>query len=405
MTFLPDHHLSWSRAGRIANLVAVLGDSRAAAVFTDSARRRKGARSPLNYANAMLGQPLDIGPLLARSGARTDEIIAQVAGAIGSRAGLAYIWMGVNSIAQNVPSARESGAAAAVNTIAVCKALRAVGMRVIVEAEIGAANFTATQVTQVSEMNDRLAAFARRDPGVLLHDARAAVCTAGQGRIAFRPGFGANGTDPTHEGALGAFVHGRSLMKVIDRIFPAAVARKRHLQASAPNTLVTLKPSQGGGRMGKGVTGEAPAGFTAECTGEARAEVSLGDGVLMRGVFSAAGEVMRLRAVPSVSSWDIGDVLMAECSIEIVGRPEGLLGASLEWLAFVDGAGHAVADLLPIVGDRGPVEAHALWLRTRPYRIAGRDKGYLNFDVVVRSSGAGAVTAIVRHARLVRISG
>ena len=176
----PTTHRKVQESARKRHIVAALGDSRIAATYLDiSTRRNLGARSPLNWANALMGHRLVIGDDYGVSGDRTDQMLARLAAATASGAGLLYLQGGVNDIAQNYPTAGTSGATAFANLRTMAEAGRAAGMQVVIEVEVGAQNLnTVAFVTQINELNALIYEYAEKTPRVYVHDARSVVLNA-----------------------------------------------------------------------------------------------------------------------------------------------------------------------------------------------------------------------------------
>jgi len=220
---------------RLPNLVTALGDSRVAALYLDPAKQNRGTRSPLNYANALLGQRMTIGSTFGVSGDRTDQMLARLPDAIATGAGLLYVQGGINNIgatASGNPAFTYvhavTGEVVTIDTVAaatmrdlrqIADTARRAGMTVVLENEVGGS--TLTLVEKLAALNDlraMIADYGERAAGVYVHDAYSAVMQPGATAPTFKAGYSYDGI---HENGRGAFWHGRSLAAVIDRLVPA----------------------------------------------------------------------------------------------------------------------------------------------------------------------------------------
>lgn len=71
---------------RLPHVLTALGDSRVAAVYLDGQQRARNVRSPVNWANSLLGHRFEIGETFGKSGDRTDEFLARLPAAIATGA-------------------------------------------------------------------------------------------------------------------------------------------------------------------------------------------------------------------------------------------------------------------------------------------------------------------------------
>ncbi len=405
---------------RLPHVVTALGDSRAAAVYIDSGQRGYAATSPLNWANALLGQRLVIGPCFGKSGDRTDHMLARLPAMIASGAGLLYIHAGLNDIAQNYPTAATSGATAFANIRTMIETGRAAGMVVVVEAEVGSNGLSAAQVGQVNDLNAMLFDHTERAPGVHVHDAR---------MIAMQPGYSdtqvqfraSHAYDGTHLNGRGAAYWGESLAVLLGAIVPmragAALNMRAALPASGRRQFVTnpLFVTPNGGTVGTGASGTIPAGFigsagtgaTATYTSQADPD-GMGNNVVIDASFTAANAQVRLYQDVAPANLLPGDIVEGVAVVDILGTPSGLAALFLQFTQNT-GAGGQGYDTFCLYG---PALANyvsidkpmRLTLRTRPHvmRAAVGSGPYAQLSVRALSGGAGGCQFVVRQMALKR---
>lgn len=409
---------------RLPHVVAPLGDSRAAAVYVDSAQRGYTANSALNWANAYLGQRMVVGQGFGKSGDRTDQVLARLPAAIASGAGLLYILVGLNDISQNFPSATTSGASAFANVRTMIDAGRAAGMIVVVEAEVGANNLNATQVGQLHDFNAQLFEYAERMPGVHVHDARPVVMHPGyaDNALQFRPDHSYDGV---HLNGRGSSYAGESLAVLLATLVPprigVAINNRSALVGNGRRQLL-LNPvfaTATGGSIGTGASGTVPAGFggvvsgggaTATYATQADAD-GLGNNVVIDASFTAAGSQVRLfQDVPS-AHYQPGDVVQGVAVIDVQGTPTGLAALMLQFVQST-GAGGSVTEAYSLYGPVGAGQvgidrAARLTLQTRPFVLQGAvgSGGYVQLSVRAVAAGTGAAKFVVRQMALKRRDG
>lgn len=409
---------------RLPHVVAPLGDSRAAAVYVDSAQRGYTANSALNWANAYLGQRMVVGQGFGKSGDRTDQVLARLPAAIASGAGLLYILVGLNDISQNFPSATTSGASAFANVRTMIDAGRAAGMIVVVEAEVGANNLNATQVGQLHDFNAQLFEYAERMPGVHVHDARPVVMHPGyaDNALQFRPDHSYDGV---HLNGRGSSYAGESLAALLATLVPprigVAINNRSALVGNGRRQLL-LNPvfaTATGGSIGTGASGTVPAGFGGVVSGggatatygtQADAD-GLGNNVVIDASFTAAGSQVRLfQDVPS-AHYQPGDVVQGVAVIDVQGTPTGLAALMLQFVQST-GAGGSVTEAYSLYGPVGAGQvgidrAARLTLQTRPFVLQGAvgSGGYVQLSVRAVAAGTGAAKFVVRQMALKRRDG
>lgn len=408
LTVMPDR--------RLPHMATAIGDSRVAALFLDRNQLSRAITSPLNWANALLGQRLTIGTGYGVSGERTDQMLARMAAVTASGAGLLYIQGGVNDIAQNYPAAATSGQTAFANIRTMADTARRAGMIVVVEAEVGADSLSAAMLAQVEELNVRLADYAERTPGIHLHDARGAVLQPGfgEGGVRYRTGYSYDGT---HVNGRGAAAWGESLATLIDRLVPprsGPLIRNRAQVAANGRRQIAANPlfatATGGAVQGMGASGTVPAGWTGVCAAGATAAFAtqadprgLGNDVVIDWTVTAANDAVRLAQTIDAASWRAGDALEGFAEVELVGNPTGLASCHLQ-LSHFSGTGGQATDHMdmigPVVAGYGGLDrAMVLTLRTRTMTVPASvgSNPYLTVSIRLVALGAGSGRVIVRQ--------
>ncbi|KQM58781.1 hypothetical protein ASE65_10480 [Sphingomonas sp. Leaf16] len=192
-------------------------------------------------AKALLGQRFVVGPTFGVSGERTDQILKRMIDGTGdprkTNAGLLYVQAGVNDIAQTSSTGPAtftdvvSGATITIATVAdnAAKNIRAIaqlaldaGMTVVIENEVGANGINSVEkTTALMDLRQMLTEFGETTPNVYVHDAFAIITnpTASATGITLRPTLV---YDVTHPNALGAYLWGKSLATLLDRLIPPA---------------------------------------------------------------------------------------------------------------------------------------------------------------------------------------
>ena len=402
----------------LPNVVTVLSDSRSSLYADVATKRSLGARWPLNWANAYLGQRLVIGDGFGVSGDRTDQVLARLSSAIGTNAGLLYIQCGINDIAQAYPSASTSGATALANIITMANSARAAGMLVVIEYEIGSTGIdTLAEAREVNILNEGLYEYAESKPGVFMHDARPVMLDPDNSdtTIAFLSGYA---YDTTHPSAKGARKWGYSLATLLAYLtVPRRVlgSNRIELPANGRRQLV-LNPgfwTATGGTLVNGATGDVPASWSGRRISTNTTLVfstqadagGFGNNVIMDATFSAAAEEIRLYQDVSTSNWDDGDIVELYADIEVAGASGGggsptALASVYLYLGYFDGT----ASLEPYdlvhgsTTELGIDEVTSFTLKTRPLLITpSSGSPFLTAHVRAMSSGAGNARIIVKQ--------
>ncbi len=402
--------------GRDARLVTGNGDSREAAVYIDAGQQALNMRSPLVWARELMGARFTIGKTFGVSGDRTDQMLARMPAVIATRAGIFHLWAGVNDIAQNYPTATTSGATAAMNIIAMSETARLAGMKVIIELEVGANGLTAAQITQVNELNARLADYAENAPNVYLNDARSAVMqpTAGTSALAFKTGFSLDGT---HEISRAAYYHALTLIPLLTQLIPPRPVMVRSATSVPANGRYQLlanpifATATGGTLSGANATGTVPSGWTGVASGGATATFGtqsdvegIGNNVTMTCQWAASGDACRLAQTVQTADWSPGDILQATATVQVTGASaclaatrlvmgvNGYFDATLSGTNITDGY-HAIG-----AGSVGPNETYTVTLMTRPITVpAYTSRSFVAGTLYVEGSCAGTVNVVVRQ--------
>lgn len=405
---------------RLPHVVTALGDSRAAAIYIDSGQRGYAAISPVNWANALLGQRLVIGACFGKSGDRTDQMLPRLASAIGTGAGLLYIHAGLNDIAQNYPSAATSGATAFANIRTMIDAARAAGMIVVVEAEVGSNALSAAQVGQVNDLNAMLFDHAERAPGVHVHDARLVAMQPAysDSAVQFRA---AHAYDGTHLNGRGAAYWGESLAALLGAIVPMRPGAALNMRAALPGNgrrqLVAnpLFVTANGGTAASGASGTIPAGFVGSAGTGASASYAtqadpdgLGNNVTIDASFTAANAQVRLYQDVATANLLPGDLVEGVAVVDILGTPSGLASLYLQFTQNTGAGGQSLDNFClyaPAAANYvGVDKAMRLTLRTRPHLIRANagSGGYAQLSVRALSAGSGSCQFVVRQMALKR---
>lgn len=218
--------------GRKANVLTGIGDSREAANYLDPSSRNRGTRSPLNWANALLGQRFTIGATFGVSGDRTDQMLARLPAAIATNAGILHVYGGINNIgavASGSPAFTYThavtGETITIDNVAavamrdlryICETARAAGMIVILENEVGGSTLTTTEkLAALYSLRQMIAEYGEVTPGIYVHDAYPVVMQPGASTPTFRSGYSYDGI---HMNGRGAYWHGKSLAALLDRL-------------------------------------------------------------------------------------------------------------------------------------------------------------------------------------------
>jgi len=223
MAVLPDR--------RLPHVVTALGDSRVAAIYLDPAKLNRGTRSPLNWANALLGHRMTIAETFGVSGDRTDQMLARLPAAIATGAGLLYVQGGINNLGAVATGFTYvhavTGEVVTIDTVAavamrdlrqIADTARRTGMIVVLENEIGGSSLaTVEKVAALVTLRAMIADYGAQTPGVHVHDAYPIVMQPSAGTPLFRTGYAYDGTHCT---GRGAYWHGKSLSLLLDRLLP-----------------------------------------------------------------------------------------------------------------------------------------------------------------------------------------
>lgn len=212
--------------------IADWADSRGAADYLDPAQANRGALSPLNWANDLAGANYLVGQSFSVAGDRTDQGLARVPAIVAAGMGTVRIYFGANNFAQTGGAATYTHAVSGAvigsgqvvaQTFADVKqaadAFLASGAQVLIELEVGANGYDATQAQNARLYNAMVIAYANATPNVYYHDMRAIVLVDPAAAI---PQFKAKfSEDGTHLNARGSYYAGKSLRAKLAQIIPA----------------------------------------------------------------------------------------------------------------------------------------------------------------------------------------
>jgi hypothetical protein len=233
MQFDSAGNLLVSQAGGLAptDSWVLVGDSRIAQYGFDSNNPTNSvnAANYFAWANALLGQPLQVTANLGVSGLRSDQFIAQT-GAAGISAASQWVHVGppaVNDIGQALSPTYTTvaspyfpgGVAVTVPNVAAvvaaqikayCLACVAAGKKVLLSTEHGNTAFTSAQVAQVFQLNEYLRYISLTYPNVYLWDGAKDYWnpTGSTTAIVFRSGYSGDGI---HSIIPGGYAMGVSL--------------------------------------------------------------------------------------------------------------------------------------------------------------------------------------------------
>ena len=422
---------------RLSQVVTALGDSRVAALYLDPARMNRGTRSPLHWANALLGQRMTIGDTFGVSGDRTDQFLARLPAAIATGAGLLYVQGGINNIgavASGTPAFTYThavtGEVVTIDTVAavamrdlrqIADSARRAGMTVVIENEVGGSSLaTAEKIGALNSLRAMLADYGAQTPGVHVHDAYAVVMQPAATTPTFRAGYAYDGI---HATGRGAYWHGRSLATLLDRLVPPRSVLSRgaiDTPANGRRQLLAnhLFTATTGGTAGNGVTGDVPANWTAAVSANAGSAAlssvanmdGVGNGVRAAIDFTAAGSFRLEQALGGTSGGQYhanlraGDEVEGFALVEIVGTPANLAAVQLETSAASAGSGGTGTTSLDMTGpaagtDFGVNDAALFTLRTRQIVLPAASGAfpYLFANVRVVALAAGSASIIVRQ--------
>lgn len=401
--------------GRDARIATVVADSRGDAVYIDPAQYALNMRSALVWAKQLSGGRFSIGPTFGKSGDRTDQMMARMPQALATRAGILYIIAGVNDLAQNYPTATASGATAAGNIIAMAEMGRLAGMKVILEAEVGANGLTAAQVSQMNELNTRLADYVEGTPNVYLNDARSAVMnpTAGATTVTFKPGFSLDGT---HEVSRGSYYHALTLLPLINQIVPPRSVLTRtgtELPGNGRWQLLAnpIFATATGGTLSGTATGTVPSGWTAFGSAGTTATFGtqadpegVGNNVTVTCQWIAAGDSCRLFQTVGSANWLPGDIVQAVTQIQVTAASPCLAATRLELVTVgtlngsATGFNYMDGYTATTTGSLGADQPYTATLMTRPFTVpAYTAKSYMAAYVHLEGSCAGTASFVIRQ--------
>ncbi|MDR6146124.1 lysophospholipase L1-like esterase [Sphingomonas sp. SORGH_AS870] len=425
---------------RNRRVVTALGDSRIAAIFNDPSKRTKGARSPLNWANALSDQRFTIVETFGISGDRTDQMLSRIDPAIATGAGLLYLQGGVNNIGAVASTGNYTythgvtGEVVTIDTVAavtfrdlrtMIEKARMAGMAVVVEQEVGSGGFnTQEKVAATLELRSLMAEYAETATDVYLHDALPVVMQPALSPTAlgYRAGYS---YDTTHCNSRGGYRWGKSLGVLLRSIVPISYplllnnaievfgARRRQVLTNP------LFLTANGGTANEGISGTTPAGWTISRTGSATANISTsgrsdgsGNDLVIAASYTATGEIVTVSQAleaPGLGMWNsrvaVGDTYELVAQIEVTEATN--LAAIWLQSGAVAGTGSQVDcfDLFGVANEVGMDEPGVLTLRTRPFTVAApitNSYPYIACSIRAVGAGSGSCTFRIRQIALKR---
>lgn len=302
-------------------------DSRGAADYLDGNQLNRGALSPLNWANDLSGANYLVGQNFSVAGDRTDQGLARVAAVAAAPMGTVRIYFGVNNFAQTggaytythaVSGAIIGSGQVVAQTFADVKqgaeAFLAGGAQVLIELEVGANNFDATQAQNVRLYNALVVAYANSTPNVYYHDMRSIVLVDPDAASPqFKPKYSEDGT---HLNARGAYRPGKSLKAKLAQIIPAPYfvvpARDAVTLPAAGRTQLVSNPifAVGSG----GVASTVSAAGTTTTTGSTTVTVTLAAGLPVGVPVTGAGIPANTTIVSRPANGGAGDYVLSNAA-------------------------------------------------------------------------------------------
>lgn len=287
------------------NGMVIIGDSRIAQNTNNPSQTNKNAQGVVVWAQALSRKAgFFVTQNLGVSGDRTDQMLARMDAAVADPAGVAFVWCGVNDIAQNYPSATTSGATAFANIATLAKALIASGKHVILTLDTPVTSWDATQRGQLFDLNSRLTSAFSGSRSVSLADFFGVVVDPASATLQPRANYY---SDTTHVGIKGAYHCAKVLRDIVDPLLPAALiplpCGASDVFSLNPNSLLDTgcHITTSGGVAGTGASGTVPAGANvARSSGTGTVAVSTAaspDGVgndLVLTFTAAAADVFRV---------------------------------------------------------------------------------------------------------------
>lgn len=302
-------------------------DSRGAADYLDGAQLNRGALSPLNWANDLAGSNYLIGQTFGVSGDRTDQGLARVPAIVAANMGTVRIYFGANNFAQTggtytythaVSGAVIGSGQVVAQTFADVKqaadAFLASGAQVLIELEVGANGFDATQAQNARLYNSLVMAYADATPNVYYHDMRPIVLVD---PAAASPQFKAKySEDGTHLNARGSYYPGKSLRTKLAQIIPAPYftvpTRDNVALPAAGRMQLTSNPIFSVGSGGTASTVSAPG--TTTTSGSATVAVTLAAGLPIGVPVTGAGIPANTTIVSRPTSGGAGDYVLSNAA-------------------------------------------------------------------------------------------
>lgn len=409
------------------NYIATLGDSRTAVNLVTNAGVNLSAWNAsgvVSWFRRLTGQRFRVVYHGGVSGDRTDQINERVSAALATRPGMVVYWGGINDIGGAYPTAGTSGATAFSNIKAAGVRCISSGALFVVFTEYPVTGWSASQVSQMHELNARLSYWAQTTPGVVLFDTyRLIVDGTNSTSPTQKSGYTWDGTHPSMRGA---YVMGKALATALSGIVPALGPRRvgglQDVFANNPYELLPngnhLTTSGGGGSGTGGVTGTIPGSINITRSGSSAATaVSTsaspdglsGNDCILTITGAASGDYIQYRPLPTLGNFILGETYQAIAEIDVSGTAN-VDSVRLSWAyEHASTTSYFALDSNYATGERSGVPDSETWsetLMTEPMTIpaTGVTLTAVRMYLEIRFNGAaGAAVVKVRNASLRRI--
>lgn len=344
------------------------------------------SRGYMTWANAFLGERgLTVVANAGVGGDTTTQMLARIdADVLAVDAGFVFVMGGINDIAGNLSTADVVIA----NLAEIYSRLRAAGYVVIAgtvtPVQPAHTNYGPTVTGRLATVNAWIKAEAAAGRVVLADVAAALVDSAGVPIAEYY-------ADATHPGPAGARMMG---LAVADAVVPYVQHGRRRRQSNLLANGVMLNPSSG---LAAGWT-KGDTGSTSVATVDAAPD-GIGNRQCLEVAFAASGNSSYLRGEDVFAKVQSGDVVQAECEVEVLTDGINVQGIQLH-LSMIAGS-----TIIPIAMYRDVASVFEckagdkLLLRTLPYTL-GVDATRCRPEVFVYGAGAGSVKIAVSKARI-----
>jgi hypothetical protein len=396
------------------NSFAFVGDSRLAQYNVDSTTSKIWRNSPhfFTWANAQLGQRLQVTFNNSGPGLRTDQYLVQLPAAIASGSKFLLLWSAVNDISQgSTPTMAWTGAGAPTTSIGLKGAAQlaiASGMSVILGGEPGATGFSSTQMGYCAQLNQLMREFCEQTPSAYYFDAPGIMQDPTQTVVAFKPNYSSDGI---HTICLGGYNLGIGFANLISPLIPP-FSQQQHAAWDVPaNAGVNLLTNPffltaTGGTPGTNTTGTIPANwFVAGSTNVAVASSTTpgpyGNDTVLTLTASAAGTA-QMYFFLGPGAVGAGNIYQAAVEYTVANGSSNFCPPTLNILIQADGINYQPGDMFAQASlGNGPTTAYTNVLRTPKFTMPGFTTAtqfylYKTFTF----SGPGSATVNLRRPEL-----